>query len=149
MIGVLIFPDFQLLDAAGPISVFDIAHRYARSEIPIRVIAAKPGPVRSTSGAEMMARKFGPVNIASFVPDAVEALTRGLINKVLHQPLQAMKAAARNGDLTVAEAVRQIFGLTAQSGGTVPQNDAEPRKEAAGGPVSEAAERDAVEATRR
>src|ERR1700744_305025 len=60
MIGVLIFPDFQLLDAAGPISVFDIAGRYAKSAIPIRVIAAKPGPVRSTSGAEIMARKFGP-----------------------------------------------------------------------------------------
>ena len=27
MIGVLIFPDFQLLDAAGPISVFEIAAR--------------------------------------------------------------------------------------------------------------------------
>ena len=25
MIGVLVFPDFQLLDAAGPISVFEIA----------------------------------------------------------------------------------------------------------------------------
>ena len=29
MIGILIFPDFQLLDAAGPISVFEIAQRYA------------------------------------------------------------------------------------------------------------------------
>ena len=44
--------------------------------------------------------------------NAVEALTRGLINKVLHQPLQTMKAAARNGDLTVVEVVQQIFGLT-------------------------------------
>jgi transcriptional regulator GlxA family with amidase domain len=60
MIGVLIFPDFQLLDAAGPIAAFEIAFRYARSATPIRVIAAKSGPVRSSSGAEMMARKFGP-----------------------------------------------------------------------------------------
>ena len=59
MIGVLIFPDFQLLDAAGPISVFDIADRYAQNRIPIRAIAAEPGPVRSTSGVEMVARKFG------------------------------------------------------------------------------------------
>ena len=29
MIGILVFPDFQLLDAAGPISVFEIAARYA------------------------------------------------------------------------------------------------------------------------
>src|SRR5947208_156069 len=62
MIGVPIFPDFQLLDAAGPISVFEIATRYAKKNVPIRLIAAKPGPVRSTSGAEMLARKFGSPN---------------------------------------------------------------------------------------
>src|SRR3974390_65435 len=60
MIGVLIFPDFQLLDAAGPISVFDIAGRFARDTTQIRVIAEKAGPMRSSSGVEMMARKFGP-----------------------------------------------------------------------------------------
>ncbi len=60
MIAVLIFPDFQLLDAAGPISVFEIAGRYAKAPMPIRLVAAKAGPVRSSSGAEMLARKFGP-----------------------------------------------------------------------------------------
>src|ERR1700756_1385070 len=59
MIGVLIFPDFQLMDAAGPISVFEIARYYARRELPIRAIAAKPGAVRSSSGIEMLAHKFG------------------------------------------------------------------------------------------
>ncbi|WP_315703708.1 MULTISPECIES: GlxA family transcriptional regulator [unclassified Bradyrhizobium] len=59
MIGVLIFPDFQLLDAAGPISAFEIAGRYARKRASIRVIAAQPGPVRSSSSVEMLARKFG------------------------------------------------------------------------------------------
>lgn len=29
MIGILIFPDFQLLDAAGPISAFEVAARAA------------------------------------------------------------------------------------------------------------------------
>ena len=62
MIGILIFPDFQLLDAAGPISVFEIAGRYARTNTPVRVMAAEPGPVRSTSGAEMLARKFSPAS---------------------------------------------------------------------------------------
>ncbi len=58
MIGVLIYPDFQLLDAAGPISVFEIAARYARTPPRIRVVAAKPGPVRSSSGVEMLAGDF-------------------------------------------------------------------------------------------
>jgi transcriptional regulator GlxA family with amidase domain len=60
MIGVLIFPDFQLLDAAGPISVFEIAARYATGKPSIKVVAATPGPVRSTSGVEMLAQGLRP-----------------------------------------------------------------------------------------
>ena len=58
MIGIVIFPDFQLLDAAGPISVFEIAARYAGNSPSIKVLAATPGPVRSSSGVEMLARGF-------------------------------------------------------------------------------------------
>jgi len=58
MIGVLIFPDFQLLDAAGPMSVFEIAGRYAGKRPVIRAIAETAGPVRSSSGVEMLAHKF-------------------------------------------------------------------------------------------
>ena len=80
MIGVLIFPDFQILDAAGPISVFDIAGRYAKSRVPIRVMSAKPGPVRSSSGVEMLAQKFGlPSAITTLIiagGDGVEAAAR-------------------------------------------------------------------------
>ena len=60
MIGVLVFPDFQLLDAAGPISVFEIAARFADNASDIKVLAATPGPVRSSSGVEMLARGFNP-----------------------------------------------------------------------------------------
>jgi transcriptional regulator GlxA family with amidase domain len=60
MIGVLVFPNFQLLDAAGPISVFEIAARFAGQAPSIKVLAATPGPVRSTSGVELLARGFKP-----------------------------------------------------------------------------------------
>ena len=60
MIGVLIFPDFQLLDAAGPISAFEIAARFAGAVPAIRAVAIEPGPVRSSSGAEMVARSTKP-----------------------------------------------------------------------------------------
>src|SRR5690242_13972560 len=56
MIGVLIFPGFQLLDAAGPIAAFEIAMRLSGRDIAIRTIAIEPGPVRSSSGVEMLAR---------------------------------------------------------------------------------------------
>ncbi len=65
MIGVLVFPDFQLLDASGPISVFEIAARYANpdhkmADQRIKVLSAKPGLVRSSSGVELLARGFRP-----------------------------------------------------------------------------------------
>jgi transcriptional regulator GlxA family with amidase domain len=65
MIGILVFPDFQLLDAAGPISVFEIAARFARQPPSIKVMAAAPGPVRSSSGVEMVARGFKPAGAIS------------------------------------------------------------------------------------
>jgi transcriptional regulator GlxA family with amidase domain len=40
---VLIFPDFQLLNAAGPISVFEVAARVAGLAAAIKVVAAAPG----------------------------------------------------------------------------------------------------------
>src|SRR5258707_10588001 len=60
MIGVLVFPGFQLLDAAGPISVFEIAARVAGGPASIKVLALTPGPVRSSSGVELLARGLKP-----------------------------------------------------------------------------------------
>jgi transcriptional regulator GlxA family with amidase domain len=60
VIGVLVFPDFQLLDAAGPISVFEIAARLAGAASSTKVLAEKPGPVRSSSGVELVARGLKP-----------------------------------------------------------------------------------------
>jgi transcriptional regulator GlxA family with amidase domain len=62
MIGVLIFPEFQLLDAAGPISAFEIAARYARKAPAIRLLALHAGPVRSSSGVELVARDLKAAN---------------------------------------------------------------------------------------
>jgi glutamyl-tRNA reductase len=44
---------------------------------------------------------------------AVEALTRGLVNKFLHQPVQAMKNAANHGNANAVEALRDAFGARA------------------------------------
>ena len=44
---------------------------------------------------------------------AVEALSRGLMNKFLHPPMQALKAAAREGDLARIEAIRETYSLNA------------------------------------
>ncbi|KRB49372.1 MAG: GlxA family transcriptional regulator [Pseudomonadota bacterium] len=54
-LGVLIFPDFQILDAAGPIAAFEIAARYVPGAYEIKVMARHPGPVASSSRALMVA----------------------------------------------------------------------------------------------
>jgi glutamyl-tRNA reductase len=47
---------------------------------------------------------------------AVEALSRGLMNKFLHPPMQALKQAAREGDLARIEAIRETYALDAGHG---------------------------------
>jgi transcriptional regulator GlxA family with amidase domain len=54
-IGFLIFPDFQLLDAAGPISAFEVGGRVADDPYELRVFASVPGEVASSSGVRMSA----------------------------------------------------------------------------------------------
>jgi transcriptional regulator GlxA family with amidase domain len=58
MIGILVFDDFQLLDATGPAAAFEIAYRLQRKRAPIAMLALKAGAVRSSSGVELNARSF-------------------------------------------------------------------------------------------
>ena len=55
----LIFPDFQLLDITGPIAAFEIAGRYVPGAYSMRVVAAQPGMVASSSGVAMLAEAIG------------------------------------------------------------------------------------------
>src|SRR5215813_3307060 len=65
-IAFLIFPDFQLLDAAGPISAFEIAARMTDPPAyRLCIVAREAGPVASSSGAALVAEPFtelGPVD---------------------------------------------------------------------------------------
>ena len=54
-IGVLVYPNFELLDAAGPISAFGNANIFAPRAYAISVVALRPGPVVSDSGAALHA----------------------------------------------------------------------------------------------
>ncbi len=64
-IGIVVFPEFQLLDAAGPIAVFEAAGREtAPPAYRLRVMAREAGPVTSSSGAQLVAEAFadGPLD---------------------------------------------------------------------------------------
>lgn len=60
LVAFVVFPEFQLLDAAGPIAAFEIAERYRPGTYALRTIAALPGPVASSSGACLQAFAFSP-----------------------------------------------------------------------------------------
>ena len=55
-IAFLIYPGFQLLDLAGPVSVFAGANRALRREAyALRVLASQAGPVTSSAGLDVVA----------------------------------------------------------------------------------------------
>src|SRR5215471_5004295 len=67
-VGILIFPEFQLLTAVGPITVFDAAARNSTSPpYRLRVIAPTAGPVTSSSGAQLIAEKFSKVTLDTLI----------------------------------------------------------------------------------
>jgi transcriptional regulator GlxA family with amidase domain len=64
LIAFLVFPDFQLLDATGPISTFEIAGRLRPETYEIRVVAEAAGPVASSAGVALQAHALpeGPID---------------------------------------------------------------------------------------
>jgi len=54
-LAFVIFPRFQLLDAAGPIAAFEIAERYQPGSYAPEFLAPASGAVASTAGATMLA----------------------------------------------------------------------------------------------
>jgi transcriptional regulator GlxA family with amidase domain len=66
-ITFLVFPDFQILDAAGPIAAFEIAGRIRPGAYALRTVAAEPGLVASSSGITIQVSGFSP-------PDMIDTL---------------------------------------------------------------------------
>lgn len=92
-IGILIFPDFQLLDAAGPISVFEVASRFVGRQTSIKPLALTEGLVRSSSGVEMMAQNIKDVRALDIL---IVAGGEGISGVMLSEPTLAfLKNAAR------------------------------------------------------
>jgi transcriptional regulator GlxA family with amidase domain len=95
VIGVLVFPDFQLLDAAGPIAVFEIAGRVKGAPALIKVLAATPGEVRSSSGVGLLARGFASAAaISTLIVAGGEGVRTAATCK---RTLQFVRSAARRG----------------------------------------------------
>jgi transcriptional regulator GlxA family with amidase domain len=57
-LAIVVFPGFQLLDAAGPISAFDIARRYYEGAYEITVLGPGGGQIASSSGVAFTAQEL-------------------------------------------------------------------------------------------
>jgi transcriptional regulator GlxA family with amidase domain len=58
-IAIVVFPGFQLLDAAGPVAVFEMAERFRPGSYATRVLAPGGGTVCSSAGIELAAQPLG------------------------------------------------------------------------------------------
>lgn len=59
-IWIAAFPDVQVLDVTGPLEVFSMANRLGDARTPgyaVSVVAAKPGPVATSSGLALVAQR--------------------------------------------------------------------------------------------
>jgi glutamyl-tRNA reductase len=101
-----------------------LEHELARYQRRIETLDVVPALVDLQAAAEDIRQaelRRAQSRLQSLTPaqqNAVEVLTRGLVNKFLHLPLQALKAAAREGDLVTVEAIRTAFGLNGTSEAT-------------------------------
>ena len=79
---------------------------YARRGADDRELAGSPGN-DPPGGNRPRARAHGPVDAEQEI--AIEALTRGIINKVMHTPITTLKTAAKESEATtVVDVVRRL-----------------------------------------
>ena len=64
---IVLFPGFQIIDAAGPIGAFEIANRFAPGAYAIRIAAREPGLVASSSSVPMPATPIGRGRVDTFM----------------------------------------------------------------------------------
>lgn len=64
---LIVFSDFQLLDAAGPIAAFEMANRLAPASYALTLASESGGAVRSSSGVSVLTQAFANVKAAHSV----------------------------------------------------------------------------------
>jgi transcriptional regulator GlxA family with amidase domain len=95
-IAFLVFPDFQLLDAAGPIAAFEIAERYRPGSYSSRVIAPAAGAVASTAGVSLNAvRLVAPASVDTLIVSGGEGTRPAAADAVIVKFVRACAEQAR------------------------------------------------------
>ncbi len=88
--------------------------RYSRKLLTLNVtplIATLQRQAEEQRQAELRRAQQRMGDLSSNQLSAMESFSRSLMNKFLHPPMQALKLAARRGDLAGIEAIRESYGL--------------------------------------
>jgi glutamyl-tRNA reductase len=111
-----------------------IAEEVNRFHQRLRTVTAAPAIVALQRRAEEIRQaELQRINarLATLTADqlaAVEALTRGLMNKFLHPPMQAIKQAAREGDSARLDALCEAWSVPAVSAEPAPSPEPESKQ---------------------
>lgn len=121
---------------AGEVERFEQRQRTVSLAPAIAALQRKAEDIRQAELQRMHGRlgTLTPEQIA-----AVEALTRGLVNKFLHPPMQAIKQAAREGDSVRLEALCEAWSISAE---TPPETDRMATKPEQNSPSSDQSKND-------
>lgn len=95
-VAVLIYPDFQLLDATGPIAAFEVAGRFAPRPYALSVVASTPGLVASSSGAALHASPLpDPASIDTLVVSGGNGAREAQQDEALQRFLREARGSVR------------------------------------------------------
>ena len=94
-LAMVIFPGFQLLDAAGPLSAFEIAESYAPGAYRQTVLAVTPGLVASSAGVKMLAEPLGSETFDTLLIAGGEGARAAALDPHLIPWVQGQSEAAR------------------------------------------------------
>jgi glutamyl-tRNA reductase len=97
---------------AGEVERFEQRQRTVNLAPAIVALQRKAEEIRQSELHRMQAR-LGTLSAEQIA--AVEALTRGLVNKFLHPPMQAIKQAAREGDSVRLDALCDAWSISADA----------------------------------
>ncbi len=94
---------------AAEVERFHLRRRAVNAAPAIVALQRKAEEIR-VAEIERMQRRLGSLTAEQVA--AVEALTRGLVNKFLHPPMQALKHAAREGDSSRLDAICDVWSVS-------------------------------------
>jgi len=96
LVAFAIFPDLQILDATGPLAAFEIAERYRPGSYELKLVAATPGPVRSSVGARLTAEPLSdPFRLHTLIVAGGEGSRQSSRDEALLGHVRAAAAAGR------------------------------------------------------